>query len=162
MLRWSGYATYKLRSFTHNLNYYMAKKITKTIKMQIAGGKATPAPPLGPVLGQAGVNIGEFVNQFNGMTKESMGEMVSVLMTVYDDRSFTFIIKTPPVSALLKKFAKVDKGSGTNTKKKAGSITDAQLTEIATIKLPDLNARTVDAAKKIVAGSARSMGIEIK
>ncbi len=140
----------------------MAKKITKTIKMQIAGGKATPAPPLGPVLGQAGVNIGEFVNQFNGMTRENMGEMVSVLMTVYDDRSFTFILKTPPVSALLKKFAKVDKGSGTNTKKKAGTITDAQLTEIATIKLPDLNARTVEAAKKIVAGSARSMGIEIK
>ena len=162
MLRCTSYATYKLRSFTHNLNYYMAKKITKTIKMQIAGGKATPAPPLGPVLGQAGVNIGEFVNQFNGMTRENMGEMVSVLMTVYDDRSFTFILKTPPVSALLKKFAKVDKGSGTNTKKKAGTITDAQLTEIATIKLPDLNARTVEAAKKIVAGSARSMGIEIK
>lgn len=130
--------------------------------MQIAGGKATPAPPLGPVLGQAGVNIGEFVNQFNGMTKANMGEMVSVLMTVYDDRSFEFIIKTPPVSALLKKFAKVDKGSGTNSKKKVGTITKAQLTEIATIKLPDLNARTVAAAEKIVAGSARSMGIDIK
>jgi len=140
----------------------MAKKITKKIKMQIAGGKATPAPPLGPVLGQAGVNIGEFVNQFNGMTKANMGEMVSVLMTVYDDRSFEFIIKTPPVSALLKKFAKVDKGSGTNSKKKVGTITKAQLTEIATIKLPDLNARTVAAAEKIVAGSARSMGIDIK
>ncbi len=140
----------------------MAKKITKTIKMQIVGGKATPAPPLGPVLGQAGVNIGEFVNQFNAMTRENMGEMVSVLMTVYDDRSFEFIIKTPPVSALLKKFANVEKGSGMNAKKKAGSITDAQLTEIATIKLPDLNARDVEAAKKIVAGSARSMGIEIK
>lgn len=140
----------------------MAKKITKTIKMQIAGGKATPAPPLGPVLGQAGVNIGEFVNQFNAATKENMGEMVSVLMTVYDDRSFDFIIKTPPVSALLKKFAKVDKGSGANAKKKVGSITQAQLEEIATIKLPDLNARDVEAAKKIVAGSARSMGIEIK
>ncbi len=140
----------------------MAKKITKTIKMQIAGGKATPAPPLGPVLGQAGVNIGEFVNQFNAATKENMGEMVSVLMTVFDDRSFEFIIKTPPVSALLKKFAKVDKGSGANAKKKVGSITQAQLEEIATIKLPDLNARDVEAAKKIVAGSARSMGIEIK
>ena len=140
----------------------MAKKITKTIKMQIAGGKATPAPPLGPVLGQAGVNIGEFVNQFNAMTRENMGEMVSVLMTVFDDRSFEFIIKTPPVSALLKKFAKVDKGSGANAKKKVGSITQAQLEEIATIKLPDLNARDVEAAKKIVAGSARSMGIEIK
>jgi large subunit ribosomal protein L11 len=140
----------------------MAKKVTKVIKLQIAGGKATPAPPLGPVLGQAGVNIGEFVNQFNGMTKEQMGEMVSVLMTVYDDRSFEFIIKTPPVSALLKKYAKVAKGSGTNAKTKAGSITQAQLEEIAAIKLPDLNARDIEAAKKTVAGSARSMGIEIK
>lgn len=130
--------------------------------MQIAGGKATPAPPLGPTLGQAGVNIGEFVNQFNAKTKESMGEMVSVLMTVYDDRSFDFIIKTPPVSALLKKFAKVEKGSGANTKTKAGSITKAELEEIAAIKLPDLNARDIEAAKNIVAGSARSMGIEIK
>ncbi len=140
----------------------MAKKVTKIIKLQIAGGKATPAPPLGPVLGQAGVNIGEFVNQFNGMTKEQMGEMVSVLMTVFDDRSFEFIIKTPPVSALLKKYAKVAKGSGTNAKTKAGSITNAQLEEIAAIKLPDLNARDIEAAKKTVAGSARSMGIEIK
>lgn len=140
----------------------MAKKITKTIKMQIVGGKATPAPPLGPVLGQAGVNIGEFVNQFNALTRENMGEMVSVLMTVFDDRSFEFIIKTPPVSAMLKKYAKVEKGSGLNAKKKVGSITDAQLTEIATIKLPDLNARDIEAAKKIIAGSARSMGIEIK
>ena len=140
----------------------MAKKLIKALKLQIPGGKATPAPPLGPVLGQAGVNIGEFVNQFNGMTRENMGEMVSVAMNVYDDRSFDFVIKTPPVSALLKKFAKVDKGSGINAKKKAGSITDAQLTEIATIKLPDLNARDVEAAKKIVAGSARSMWIEIK
>ena len=96
------------------------------------------------------------------MTKENMGEMVSVAMNVYDDRSFDFVIKTPPVSALLKKFAKVDKGSGTNAKKKAGSITQAQLEEIAAIKLPDLNARDIEAAKKTVAGSARSMGIEIK
>ena len=140
----------------------MAKKLIKALKLQIPGGKATPAPPLGPVLGQAGVNIGEFVNQFNGMTKENMGEMVSVAMNVYDDRSFDFVIKTPPVSALLKKFAKVDKGSGTNAKKKAGSITQAQLEEIAAIKLPDLNARDIEAAKNTVAGSARSMGIEIK
>lgn len=154
----------RLRCFTELTLFlnYMAKKVTKIIKLQIAGGKATPAPPLGPVLGQAGVNIGEFVNQFNGMTKENMGEMVSVLMTVYDDRSFEFIIKTPPVSALLKKFAKVAKGSGTNAKTKAGSITQAQLEEIAAIKLPDLNARDIEAAKKTVAGSARSMGIEIK
>ena len=140
----------------------MAKKLIKALKLQIVGGKATPAPPLGPVLGQAGVNIGEFVNQFNATTRENMGEMVSVAMNVYDDRTFTFVIKTPPVSALIKKFAKIEKGSGTNAKKKAGSITQAQLAEIATIKLPDLNARDLEAAKNIVAGSARSMGVEIK
>ena len=135
----------------------MAKKLIKALKLQIVGGKATPAPPLGPVLGQAGVNIGEFVNQFNAATRENMGEMVSVAMNVYDDRTFTFVIKTPPVSALIKKFAKIEKGSGTNAKKKAGSITQAQLAEIATIKLPDLNARDLEAAKNIVAGSARSI-----
>jgi large subunit ribosomal protein L11 len=140
----------------------MAKKLMKALKLQIPGGKATPAPPLGPVLGQAGVNIGEFVNQFNAATRENMGEMVSVAMNVYDDRSFEFVIKTPPTSALLKKYAKVAKGSGTNAKVKAGSITKAQLEEIAAIKLPDLNARDLEAAKKIVAGSARSMGIDIK
>lgn len=140
----------------------MAKKITKQLKLQVVGGKATPAPPLGPVLGQTGINIGEFVNQFNAATREQMGEMVNVAMTIFDDRSFEFIIKTPPVSAMLKKYAGVAKGSGTNAKKKAGKITDAQLTEIATIKMPDLNANNVEAAKKIIAGSARSMGIEIK
>ncbi len=140
----------------------MAKKIMKQLKLQIVGGKATPAPPLGPVLGQTGINIGEFVNQFNAATKDQMGEMTSVAMTIYDDRTFEFVLKTPPVSAMLKKAAGITSGSGTNAKKKAGSITDAQLTDIATKKLPDLNARTVDAAKKIIAGSARSMGIEIK
>ena len=134
----------------------------KQLKLQIVGGKATPAPPLGPVLGQTGINIGEFVNQFNAATKDQMGEMTSVAMTIYDDRTFEFVLKTPPVSAMLKKAAGITSGSGTNAKKKAGSITDAQLTDIATKKLPDLNARTVDAAKKIIAGSARSMGIEIK
>jgi large subunit ribosomal protein L11 len=140
----------------------MAKKIMKQLKLQIVGGKATPAPPLGPVLGQTGINIGEFVNQFNTATREQMGEMTSVAMTIYDDRTFEFVLKTPPVSAMLKKVAKVDKGSGTNTKKKAGSITKDQLREIAEKKLPDLNAHDVDAAMKIIAGSARSMGIEIK
>jgi large subunit ribosomal protein L11 len=140
----------------------MAKKIMKQLKLQIVGGKATPAPPLGPVLGQTGINIGEFVNQFNTATKDQMGEMTSVAMTIYDDRTFEFVLKTPPVSAMLKKVAKVDKGSGTNTKKKAGSITKDQLREIAEKKLPDLNAHDVDAAMKIIAGSARSMGIEIK
>lgn len=140
----------------------MAKKITKQLKLQVVGGKATPAPPLGPVLGQTGINIGEFVNQFNTATREQMGEMVNVAMTIFDDRSFEFIIKTPPVSAMLKKYAGVAKGSGTNAKKKAGKITESQLTEIATIKMPDLNANDIEAAKKIIAGSARSMGIEIK
>lgn len=139
----------------------MAKKITKSLKLQIVGGKATPAPPLGPVLGQAGINIGEFVKQFNDATAAQMGEMTSVAMNIYDDRSFDFIIKTPPISALLKKFAGVDKGS--SGRKKAGTITDAQLTEIATIKVPDLNCHgNIDLAKKIIAGSAKSMGIEIK
>jgi large subunit ribosomal protein L11 len=139
----------------------MAKKITKSLKLQIVGGKATPAPPLGPVLGQAGINIGEFVKQFNDATAANMGEMVSVAMNCYDDRSFDFVIKTPPISALLKKFAGVAKGS--SNRKKAGTITDAQLTEIATIKVPDLNCYgNIEAARKIVAGSAKSMGIEIK
>ncbi len=140
----------------------MAKKIMKQLKLQIVGGKATPAPPLGPVLGQTGINIGEFVNQFNTMTRDQMGEMTTVAMTIYDDRSFEFVLKTPPVSAMLKKAAKIDKGSGTNAKKKAGSITKDQLREIAEKKLPDLNAADVEAAMKTIAGSARSMGIDIK
>lgn len=141
----------------------MAKKITKNLKLQIVGGKATPAPPLGPVLGQAGVNIGEFIKQFNDQTVGSMGEMVSVAMTCYDDRSFDFVIKTPPVSAMLKKAAGITSGSGTNKRKKAGSITDAKLTELAKIKVVDLNCHgDIEAAKKIIMGSARSMGIEIK
>ncbi len=141
----------------------MAKKVTKYLKLQIAGGKATPAPPLGPVLGAAGVNIGEFIKQFNADTANNVGELVSVAMTCYDDRSFDYVIKTPPMSTLLKRFSKVEKGSGNAGRKKAGSITEAQLTEIATIKIPDLNCHgNIEAAKKIVAGSARSMGIEIK
>ncbi len=141
----------------------MAKKITKNLKLQIVGGKATPAPPLGPVLGQAGVNIGEFIKQFNDQTAGSMGEMVSVAMVCYDDRSFDFVIKTPPVSAMLKKAAGITSGSGTNKRKKAGSITDAKLTELAKIKVVDLNCHgDIEAAKKIIMGSARSMGIEIK
>jgi large subunit ribosomal protein L11 len=140
----------------------MAKKIMKQLKLQIVAGKATPAPPLGPVLGQTGINIGDFVNQFNTATKEQMGEMTSVAMTIYDDRTFEFAIKTPPMSAMLKKAAGITSGSGTNAKKKAGSITQAQLREIAEKKLPDLNTTDVEAAMKTVSGSARSMGIEVK
>lgn len=140
----------------------MAKKITKTLKLQIKGGQANPAPPLGPALGQASVNIGEFVNQFNAATKDQMGQTVSVVIDVYEDRSFTFIIKTPPTSSLIMKAAGVKGGSGKNKQKKAGSITRAQLREIAEIKLPDLNAHDVEAAMNIVEGSCRSMGIEVK
>ena len=137
-------------------------KLAKQLKLQIDAGKAVPAPPLGPALGQAGVNIGEFVNQFNAATQDQMGSKVSVIINVYDDRSFDFIIKTPPTTSLILKAAGVKGGSGRPNSKKAGSITDAQLAEIAEIKMPDINAHDIDAAKLIVAGSCRSMGIEIK
>ena len=140
----------------------MAKKIMKQLKLQVEAGKATPAPPLGPQLGQAGINIGEFVNQFNEQTREQMGQKVSVVLNVYEDRSFDFVLKTPPVSSMILKAAGIEKGSGRNLVKKAGSITRAQLTEIAETKLPDLNASSVDAAMRIVEGSCRSMGIEVK
>jgi large subunit ribosomal protein L11 len=140
----------------------MAKKIIKKIKLQIAGGKANPAPPLGPALGQAGVNIGEFVNQFNAKTKEMMGEVLSTEITVYDDRSFTFILKSSPATSLIKKAAGIESGSGKNTQKKAGSITREQVREIALKKMEDLNATEIEAAMKIIEGSCRSMGVEVK
>jgi large subunit ribosomal protein L11 len=140
----------------------MAKKLTKQLKLQVKGGQANPAPPLGPALGQAGVNIGEFVNQFNDATKDKMGETVSVVLNVYDDRSFDFVLKTAPVSAMIKKAAGIKSGSGKNKVKKVGSLTQDQLRAIAEEKLPDLNANDVEAAMKIVEGSARSMGVEIK
>lgn len=136
-------------------------KLVKQLKLQVEAGKANPAPPLGPALGQAGVNIGEFVNQFNAQTQNQMGSKVSVLVNVYDDRSFDFVIKTPPVASLILKAAGVKSGSGKPNSKKAGKITEAQLREIAEIKMPDLNAHDVEAAMKIVAGSCRSMGIEV-
>jgi len=137
-------------------------KLVKKLKLQIDAGKANPAPPLGPALGQAGINISEFVNQFNAATQDQMGNKLSVVVNVYDDRSFDFILKTPPVAGLILKAAGLKSGSGKPNTKKAGKITDAQLAEIAEIKMPDLNAHDIDAAKKIVAGSCRSMGIEIK
>lgn len=140
----------------------MAKKIIKTLKLQIKGGQANPAPPLGPALGQAGVNIGEFVNQFNSATSDQMGETVSVVLDVFDDRSFEFKIKTPPASSLLLKAAGIKKGSGKNALKKAGTVTKDQVREIAEIKMPDLNAHDVEAAMKIIEGSARSMGIRVE
>jgi large subunit ribosomal protein L11 len=136
-------------------------KVEKKLKLQIPAGKATPAGTVGPALGQAGVNIGEFVTRFNEATQEMMGDVVTCEISVYDDRSFDFILKTPPVSGLLKKAAGVEKGSGNTPLKKAGKITKAQLQEIAEKKMPDLNANTIEGAMNIVEGSARSMGIEV-
>lgn len=128
----------------------------------VPAGKATPAPPLGPALGQAGVNIGEFVTKFNAATQDMIGDVVSVKLQVYEDRSFDFVVKTPPASILIKKAAGIEKGSGKNTVTKAGKITKTQVREIAEKKMKDLNAHTVDQAAKIVEGTARSMGIEVK
>ncbi len=140
----------------------MAKKILTVIKLQIRGGQANPAPPVGPALGQHGLNISEFCAKFNDATKDKMGDVVPVEITVYADRTYTFITKTPPASELIKKFAKIEKGSGKPLTDKVGSITQEQLEEIAKIKLPDLNARDIAAASKIIAGTARQMGVEIK
>ncbi len=140
----------------------MAKKITKRLKLVIPAGKATPAPPTRPALGQAGVNIGEFVKQFNDATAKMMGDIVPVEISVYEDRTFTFVLKTPPASSLILKALGKEKGSGKNAVSKVGSITKAQLKEIAEKKMPDLNANDIDAAMKIIAGSARSMGVDIK
>jgi len=140
----------------------MAKKIIKTVKVIAPAGKATPAPPLGPTLGQAGVNIGDFTKKFNDATKGMMGDMIPVVITVYDDRSYTFVLKTPPASSLILKALKKDKGSGKPNTVKVGTISKAQLKEIAEKKMPDLNANDVDAAMKIIAGTARQMGVDVK
>ena len=140
----------------------MAKKITKKIKLQIQAAKATPAPPLGPALGQAGINIGDFVTKFNAATQKMAGDKVSVLITVYEDRSYDFIVKTPPVTGLILKAAGIEKGSGKNASSKAGKITRKQAEEIAERKMADLNAKDMEGAVRIIAGSARSMGIEVK
>ena len=140
----------------------MAKKITKKLKLVIPACKANPAPPVGPALGQAGVAIGEFVKQFNDATKDMMGDIVPVEISVYEDRTFSFILKTPPASSLILKALGKEKGSGKNAVSKVGTLTKAQLKEIALKKMPDLNANDIDAAMKIIAGSARSMGVEVK
>ncbi|MBM3257477.1 MAG: 50S ribosomal protein L11 [Candidatus Liptonbacteria bacterium] len=139
----------------------MAKKIKTTLKLQLDAGKANPAPPVGTALGPHGINIAEFCKQFNDKTKEMMGDVVPAEITIYEDRSFTFILKTPPASALLKKAAKVEKGAADPLKAKVGKVTKAQVREIAEKKMPDLNARDLDAAEKIIRGTARSMGIEV-
>ncbi|MEK7613403.1 MAG: 50S ribosomal protein L11 [Patescibacteria group bacterium] len=138
------------------------KKITKVIKLQIPGGAATPAPPIGTVLGPAGVNIGEFVNQFNQKTQDKRGDIVRVELTVYEDRTFDFIMKQPPAARILLKLLGKDKGSGKTPAVKAGVLTKAQLREAAEKKMSDLNTEDVDQAMKIMAGTARSMGIDVK
>ncbi len=139
----------------------MAKKLTKLIKVQAKGGKATPAPPLGPVLGQAGINIGEFVNQFNEKTRDRMGDIVPVVISVYDDRTFTFEVKVSPMSRLILKKIGKDKGASKNTSQTIGTITKAQVREVAEEKMPDLNAASIEAAMKIVEGTCRSMGVKV-
>ena len=140
----------------------MAKKVTKKIKLQIQAAKATPAPPLGPALGQAGINIGDFVTKFNAQTAKMAGDKVGVVISVYEDRSYDFVLKTPPASGLILKAAGVAKGSGKNVSTKVGKITRAQALEIGKQKAADLNAKDDEGLINIIAGSARSMGIEVK
>lgn len=140
----------------------MAKEIKNVVKLQVPGGKATPAPPIGPILGQAGVNIQQFCVQFNDRTKDQVGSIIPVVLTVYDDRSFSFITKTPPASDLLKKACKIQKGAGNSKTDTVATITWDQLREIATVKMPDINANDVEAAAKIIEGTARNMGIVVK
>ncbi len=140
----------------------MAKKVTGQIKLQIPGGQANPAPPVGPALGQRGVNIMEFCKAFNAKTQDQKGMIIPVIITVYSDRSFTFITKTPPASILLIKAAKIEKGSGEPNKKKVGSVTKKQVEEIAKLKMPDLNAGSLEAAMRTIEGTARSAGITVQ
>ncbi|MEG1642076.1 MAG: 50S ribosomal protein L11 [Synergistaceae bacterium] len=139
----------------------MAKKVIGELKLQLPGGKATPAPPVGPALGQRGINIMEFVKAFNAKTADQVGTIIPVVITVYADRSFTFILKTPPASVLVKKAAGKDKGSAVPNKDKVGKITKKQVEEIAAFKMPDLNAIDIEGAMHMIEGTARSMGIEV-
>ena len=139
----------------------MAKKVIGELKLQLPAGKATPAPPVGPALGQRGINIMEFVKAFNAKTADKVGMIIPVVITVYADRCFSFILKTPPASILIKKAAGKEKGSSVPNKDKVGKITKKQVQEIAALKMPDLNANDIDAAMKMIEGTARSMGIEV-
>lgn len=140
----------------------MAKKIKTVIKLQIPAGKANPAPPVGPALGQHGLNIQEFCLKFNAATKDKGDDIIPAQITVYQDRTYSFILKTPPASELIKKAAKIKKGSGNPLSEKVGTITQQQLREIAKIKMPDLNAHDIEAAMKIITGTAKQMGVKIK
>ena len=139
----------------------MAKKVIGEVKLQIPAGQANPSPPVGPALGQRGVNIMEFCKQFNAHTQAQAGLIIPVIITVYADRSFTFVTKTPPAAVLLKRAAGIEKGSGEPNKKKVGKVTRAQVREIAQLKMPDLTAESLDAAMRTVEGAARSMGLEV-
>jgi large subunit ribosomal protein L11 len=138
------------------------KPLKAQIKLQVPAGQANPAPPVGPALGQHGVNIMDFCNQFNERTKDQAGLVIPVVISVFEDRSISFITKTPPAAVLIKKAAKLAKASGEPNKNKVGSVTDAQVEEIATLKMPDLNAANIDSAKRMIAGTARSMGILVE
>lgn len=140
----------------------MAKKVMTTIKLQIRGGQANPAPPVGPALGQHGVNIMDFCKAFNEKTKDQMGTVIPVVISVYENRSFTFITKTPPAAVLLKKVAKIDKGSAEPNKEKVGNVSEDDVRKIAETKMQDLNANTIEAAMNIIKGTAESMGIEVQ
>ena len=140
----------------------MAKKVTALIKLALQAGKATPAPPVGPALGQHGINIAAFCKEYNAKTEEKIGSTIPVEISVYDDRSYTFILKTPPASVLLANAARIKKGSSTPNKVNVGSITKSQLEEIATIKLPDLNTTKIESALKVIKGTAKNMGISIE
>lgn len=140
----------------------MAKKVTQVLKMQIQAGQASPAPPVGPILGQHGLNIQDFCTKFNEATQDRMGEIVPVELTIYDDQSFDFKLKTPPTSQLIKKYANINKGASKSLVEKVGSLTSDQVREIARIKLPDLNTEDVEKAMKSVEGTAKQMGVQIK
>lgn len=140
----------------------MAKKILKKLKLQIPAGKAVPAPPIGPALGQAGINIGDFVNKFNTATKDKIGDILPVVITVYEDRSYDFILKTPPTAAMILKALGIESGSGKPNTVKVGTLTKAQVKEIAEKKMIDMNANDINAAMKMVEGAARSMGVDVK
>jgi len=138
------------------------KKLKALVKLQVPAGQATPAPPVGPALGQHGVNIMDFVRQFNDRTKDQQGMIIPVVISIFEDRSFTFITKTPPAAVLLKKAAKLAKGSGEPNRNKVGKVNEAQIEEIAKLKMPDLNAGSLEAAKSMIRGTARSMGIVVE
>lgn len=140
----------------------MAKKVKVTLKLQIQAGKANPAPPVGPALGQHGINIMDFCNQFNDKSRDKGDSVIPVIITIYEDRSFSFVLKTPPSSDLIRKALKIEKGSGDPLKNKVGKLTRVQLRQIAETKMKDLNANSMEAAEKIIAGTARSMGVEVE